>query len=130
MHKLLRNFLEDFNDISDFYSFLITKIKNRENIETINECLVDHYDLVIQCKNVLMSSKKKLSRNLKYADNIYSVIYNIVNKNRTYTHTYPHCVNYLNNFIHIINRYLNNNKKFSKIQYNATKLSTNKQGCG
>lgn len=82
MHKLLRNFLEDFNDISDFYSFLITKIKNRENIETINECLVDHYDLVIQCKNVLMSSKKKLSRNLKYADNIYSVIYNIVNKNQ------------------------------------------------
>ena len=97
MHKLLKKFLENFNDISNFYSFLVAKTKKYENVGTTNEWLIDNYYLVAEYKNVLIDDKKGLSKALKHVDNIYPIIYDIVNKNQ-YNISYKSLMKEMNSY--------------------------------
>ena len=97
MHKLLKKFLENFNDISNFYSFLVAKTKKYENVGTTNEWLIDNYYLVVEYKNVLIDDKKGLSKALKHVDNIYPIIYDIINKNQ-YNISYKSLMKEMNSY--------------------------------
>ena len=97
MHKLLKKFLENFNDISNFYSFLVAKTKKYENVGTTNEWLIDNYYLVAEYKNVLIDDKKGLSKALKHVDNIYPIIYDIINKNQ-YNISYKSLMKEMNSY--------------------------------
>ena len=80
MANYIRKFFNDFNDITEYYNFLVKKTKEHEYVEITNEWLIDNYYLLVEHKNNILNDKRELEQNLKIIKSNYSVLKNIVSK--------------------------------------------------
>ena len=62
MNNVVKKFLKDFSDITEYYNFLVNKTKNHEYVEITNEWLIDNYYLLVEHKNNILSQKKQLKK--------------------------------------------------------------------
>ena len=62
MDNRIKKFFSDFNDITEYYNFLVNKTKNREYVEITNEWLIDNYYILVEHKNNILNSKKNLKK--------------------------------------------------------------------
>ena len=80
MANILRKFIKDFEDITDYYNFLVNKTKNHEYVEITNEWLIDNYYLLVEHKNNILNSKKEIKKNVKVMTENYYFLKSIANK--------------------------------------------------
>lgn len=80
MTKLIKTFLNNFGDITEYYNFLVNKTKNHEYVDITNEWLIDNYYVLAEHKNTIVNSKKFLKKNIKYINSNYTMLKNIVIK--------------------------------------------------
>ena len=78
MANILKKFFNDFNDITEYYNFLVNKTKNHEYVEITNEWLIDNYYLLVEHKNVILTNKKQLKKRRKIINDNYYFLKNIV----------------------------------------------------
>ena len=65
MANLIRKFFNDFNDITEYYNFLVKKTKDHEYVEITNEWLIDNYYLLVEHKNNILNNKSEIQKNTK-----------------------------------------------------------------
>ena len=94
MANILKNFISNFNDITEYYNFLVNKTKNHVYVEIANEWLIDNYYLLVEHKNNILNDKRELEQNLKIIKSNYSVLKNIVSK-RNYNINFKYLVDEL-----------------------------------
>ena len=94
MANYIRKFFNDFNDITEYYNFLVKKTKEHEYVEITNEWLIDNYYLLVEHKNNILNDKRELEQNLKIIKSNYSVLKNIVSK-RNYNINFKYLVDEL-----------------------------------
>ena len=80
MSNIIKKFFKDFNDITEYYNFLVNKTKNHEYVEITNEWLIDNYYLLVEHKNNIINSKKELKKDLKIINDNYYFLKAICNK--------------------------------------------------
>ncbi|MBQ6323433.1 MAG: hypothetical protein IJI22_01200 [Bacilli bacterium] len=97
MANMIKKFLKDFDDITKYYNFLVTKTKNHEYVEITNEWLIDNYYMVVEHKNNILNIKKELSRNQKILNDNYYFLKNIVSK-KNYNINFKYLVEELKNY--------------------------------
>ena len=51
MANLIKKFKSNFEDITEYYNFLVSKNKKHEYVDINNECLIDTYYLLVEHKN-------------------------------------------------------------------------------
>ena len=81
MANLVKNFLTDFEDINEYYSFLVDKTKNREYVGITNEWLIDNFYLLVEHKTNIMHDKKDITKSLKKYERIFYCLKEIVVRN-------------------------------------------------
>ena len=64
MANILKKFFSDFEDITEYYNYLVNKTKNHQHVDITNEWLIDNYYLVVEHKNIILGNKYKI--NSKY----------------------------------------------------------------
>ena len=65
MAKLIKNYLNNFGDITEYYNFLVNKTKNHEYVDITNEWLIDNYYLLAEHKNIVTTNMKQIKKNIK-----------------------------------------------------------------
>lgn len=78
MKKIIKNFFNDFESITKYYNYLVSKTKNHEYVEITNEWLIDNYYLLVEHKNNLLTMKYDLTSNYKVISSNYLFLKNIV----------------------------------------------------
>ena len=81
MANLVKNFLTDFEDINEYYTFLVDKTKRREYVGITNEWLIDNFYLLVEHKTNIVHDKKYIVRDLKKCDRIFYCLKDIVARN-------------------------------------------------
>ena len=71
MANLIKNFLTDFEDISEYYSFLVDKTKKHEYVGITNEWLIDNFYLLVEHKTNVIHDKKSIIKDLKKHSRIF-----------------------------------------------------------
>ena len=71
MANLVKKFLTDFEDINDYYMFLVDKTKRREYVGITNEWLIDNFYLLVEHKTNIVHDKKYIIRDLKKYNRIF-----------------------------------------------------------
>ena len=97
MAKLMKKFLSNFKDITDYYNYLVQKTKNHEYVDITNEWLIDNYYLLAEHKNNIVNNKKKIKKNYKAVQKNYLVLKNIVAK-RNYNINFKYLVEELKRY--------------------------------
>ena len=80
MNKLINKYLNDFNEITKYYNYLVAKTKNHEYVDITNEWLIDNYYVLAEHKNNIILNKKKLKKNNKLINKNYDLLKKIVSK--------------------------------------------------
>ena len=80
MAKMIKNFLNNFGDITEYYNFLVRKTKDREYVDITNEWLIDNYYILAEHKNTIMNQMKDIKKNIKIINSNYPILKNIVSK--------------------------------------------------
>ncbi|MBR3210501.1 MAG: hypothetical protein IKF71_01005 [Bacilli bacterium] len=80
MAKLIKNYLNNFGDITEYYNFLVNKTKNHEYVDITNEWLIDNYYILAEHKNTIMNSIKDIKKDIKEINSNYTILKNIVSK--------------------------------------------------
>ncbi len=106
MANLIRKFFNDFNDITEYYTFLVKKTKDHEYVEITNEWLIDNYYLLVEHKNNILNDKQALQKNIKIIRDNYKILKDIIVK-RNYNINFKYLVDELKNIE------ANSNKIFS-----------------
>ena len=78
MANILKKFFNNFENITDYYNFLVDKTKNHEYVEITNEWLIDNFYLLVEHKNSILNTKKELNKNYKLISSNYLFLKNIV----------------------------------------------------
>ena len=81
MANLVKKFLTDFEDINDYYMFLVDKTKRREYVGITNEWLIDNFYLLVEHKTNIVHDKKYIIRDLKKYNRIFYCLKEIVIRN-------------------------------------------------
>ena len=81
MANLIKNFLTDFEDISEYYSFLVDKTKKHEYVGITNEWLIDNFYLLVEHKTNVIHDKKSIIKDLKKHSRIFYCLKEIVLRN-------------------------------------------------
>ena len=97
MANLIRKFFNDFNDITEYYNFLVKKTKDHEYVEITNEWLIDNYYLLVEHKNNILNDKSDIQKNYKIIRDNYEVLKGIINK-RNYNINFRYLVEELKNY--------------------------------
>ena len=71
MANLVKKFLTDFENINDYYMFLVDKTKRREYVGITNEWLIDNFYLLVEHTNDILYEKKIIDKGIKKADALY-----------------------------------------------------------
>ena len=71
MTNVIKKFLNDFEDITEYYNFLVNKTKNHEYVDITNEWLIDNYYLLVEHKNNILTSKKTIKKHMKMLNDNY-----------------------------------------------------------
>ena len=80
MANLIKKFKSNFDDITEYYNFLVSKTKKHEYVDITNEWLIDNYYLLVEHKNNIENNKKEIKKDLKAIEKNYFFIKNIVHK--------------------------------------------------
>ena len=96
MANLIRKFFNDFNDITEYYNFLVKKTKDHEYVEITNEWLIDNYYLLVEHKNNILNNKQEIQKNAKIIKDNYLILKNIISK-RNYNINFKYLVEELKN---------------------------------
>ncbi len=91
MANLIRKFFNDFNDITEYYNFLVKKTKDHEYVEITNEWLIDNYYLLVEHKNNILNNKSEIQKNAKIINDNYFILKNIITK-RNYNINFKYLV--------------------------------------
>lgn len=78
MANLVKKFLTDFEDINEYYNFLVEKTKKLEYVGITNEWLIDNFYLLVEHKTNIIHDKKQILKQIKNAESIYFCIKEIV----------------------------------------------------
>ena len=116
MANLLKKFFRNFEDITEYYNFLVDKTKNHEYVEITNEWLIDNYYLLVEHKNAILTSKKQIKKNKKIINENYYFLKNIIVK-KNYNISFKYLVEELR-------EYQKDNKKAFSYNELSTILST------
>ena len=81
MAKMIKNFLTNFENINNYYNYLVEKTKKKEYVGITNEWLIDNFYLLVEHKTNIIHDKKAISKKIKSIDTIYSCIRSIVLEN-------------------------------------------------
>ena len=81
MANLLKNFFTDFEDINDYYTFLVDKTKRLEYVGITNEWLIDNFYLLVEHKTNIVHDKKYVEKDLKKYNRIFYCLRDIVTRN-------------------------------------------------
>lgn len=79
---MIRKFLNDFEEITNYYEFLVDRTRNLEYVGITNEWLLDNYYLLVEHKNRVIREKKALKKKIKYSSNVESALKKIVIRNQ------------------------------------------------
>ena len=104
MTNILKKFFSDFNDITEYYNFLVNKTKNHEYVEITNEWLIDNYYLLVEHKNNILTNKKRLQKCTKIINDNYYFLKNIVSS-KNYNINFKY-------FVEELRKYQKENNKF------------------
>ena len=91
MANVIKKYLKSFKSITNYYYFLVDKTKNHEYVEITNEWLIDNYYLLVEHNNSVKNIVKKLSRDNRVVNKMYTIVKNIVNK-KNYAISFPYLV--------------------------------------
>ena len=80
MANLIKKFKSNFEDITEYYNFLVEKTKKHEYVDITNEWLIDNYYLLVEHKNNIEHNKKEIKKDIKEIEKNYFFIKNIVHK--------------------------------------------------
>ena len=80
MANMIKKFMNDFEDISEYYNILVNKTKKMEFVGITNEWLIDNFYLLVEHKTNIIHDKKDISRRLKIMDPIYYCIKDIASR--------------------------------------------------
>ena len=80
MANIIKKFKSNFEDITEYYNFLVSKTKKHEYVDITNEWLIDNYYLLVEHKNNIENNKKEIKKNIKEIEKNYFFIKNIVHK--------------------------------------------------
>ena len=97
MANMLKKFFNNFENITDYYNFLVGKTKNHEYVEITNEWLIDNYYLLVEHKNNIFNDKKILKKQKKVINDNYYFLKNIVSK-KNYNISFKYLVNELKEY--------------------------------
>ena len=97
MTKIMKSFFNNFNDITEYYNFLVNKTKNHEYVEITNEWLIDNYYILVEHKNAILNNKKKLRKCSKEIKSNYYFLKSIVVK-KNYNISFKYLVEELNKY--------------------------------
>lgn len=97
MSKIIKRFLDNFENISDFYNYLVDKTRAKEYVGITNEWLIDNFYLLVEHKTNIVHDKKIISKRLRNIDSIYNCIKSIVLENN-YNITFDVLVTSLRNY--------------------------------
>ena len=61
MANLVKNFFSDFEDINEYYMFLVEKTKQKEYVGITNEWLIDNFYLLLEHKSNIVHDKKEIT---------------------------------------------------------------------
>lgn len=78
MANILKKFFSDFEDITEYYNYLVNKTKNHQHVDITNEWLIDNYYLVVEHKNIILGNKYKIKLNKKIVRENYYFLKSIV----------------------------------------------------
>ena len=81
MANLVKNFLTDFEDINEYYTYLVDKTKNKEYVGITNEWLIDNFYLLVEHKTNIIHDKKEITKSLKKYERIFYCLKEIVVRN-------------------------------------------------
>ena len=80
MANIIKKFKSNFEDITEYYNFLVAKTKKHEYVDITNEWLIDNYYLLVEHKNNIENNKKEIKKDIKGIEKNYFFIKNIVHK--------------------------------------------------
>ncbi len=80
MANILKKFITNFEDITEYYNFLVNKTKNHEYVEITNEWLIDNYYILAEHEKTIINNKRKLKRDIKTIEENYYFLKVIANK--------------------------------------------------
>ena len=80
MANIIKKFKSNFEDITEYYNFLVSKTKKHEYVDITNEWLIDNYYLLVEHKNNIENNKKEIKKDIKEIEKNYFFIKNIVHK--------------------------------------------------
>ena len=97
MANILKKFKNNFEDITEYYNYLVAKTKNHEQVDITNEWLIDNYYLLAEHKNNIYSQKGSLKKNLKTLEENYYFLKAIANK-KNYDINFKYLTDELKNY--------------------------------
>lgn len=80
MANIIKKFFNNFQDITEYYNFLVNKTKNHEYVEITNEWLIDNYYLLVEHKNNILATKRDLQKSIKIINDNYYFLKNMISK--------------------------------------------------
>ena len=78
MTRLLKKFLNQFEQINQYYNFLVEKTKKLEYVGITNEWIIDNFYLLVEHKLNMIQQKKSINKRLHKNSNIYFCLKTIV----------------------------------------------------
>ncbi len=108
MDKFIKRFMENFDEITEYYNYLVDLTKNHEYVGIANEWLIDNYYLIVEHKNIIILEKKENSKRLYKNENVYYLIHDIVSR-------YNYNIN-ISNLVKELNKYQKETKTY--LSYN------------
>ena len=97
MANIIKKFINNFNNITDYYNFLVEKTKRHEYVEITNEWLIDNYYLLAEHKINIDSIKAFLKKNRKTINENYYILKNIASK-KNYNISFKYIVEELKSY--------------------------------
>ena len=80
MTRLLKKFLNNFEDINEYYNFLVDRTKKMEYVGITNEWLIDNFYLLVEHKMGICENKSGINKNRKTYDSLYFWLREMVSK--------------------------------------------------
>ena len=97
MANLVRKFLNDFEDINEYYTFLVNRTKKLEYVGITNEWLIDNFYLLVEHKTNIVHNKKYINKDLSKFDRIFYCLKDIVLRNN-YNISFKQLATYLKEY--------------------------------
>ena len=55
---IIKKFLSEYNEIEQYYEFLVQKTKRHEYVGIVNEWLIDNFYILVEHKNSIIKEKE------------------------------------------------------------------------